>query len=127
MRSYTEMKTLTGYHERLEYLKLLDNKTDSPRAISQEFFQSSFWKAIRKQVIERDGRYDLGVDNMYIEGSVYVHHINPINEDDIRNMSPKVTDLDNLVCASLDTHNAIHYKDRKETYVERRPGDTKLW
>lgn len=126
-RSYKELITIDDYQGRLEYLKLLDNNADSPRGISQEFFTSRLWKHIRKQVIDRDMRFDLGVFGVYIDGSVYVHHINPINIEDIMNMTPKLTDLNNLVCTSLASHNAIHYKPTADLYVERRPGDTKLW
>lgn len=126
-RSYSELITLPDYASRLEYLKLLDNNAESPRGISAEFYTSDTWKRIRRSVIDRDARFDLGVFGLYIDGAVYVHHINPINEDDIRTMSTRLTSLDNLVCTSLDTHNAIHYKPKEDDYVERKPGDTKQW
>lgn len=119
--------TLDNYHDRLEYLKLLDGNVSSPRHMSEDFYKSSLWRQIREDVIRRDARFDLGVFGMYIEGSVYVHHINPIEEEDIVNMSQKLISLDNLICTSLDSHNAIHYKPNKEDYIERRPGDTILW
>lgn len=126
-RSYLEACEFPDYHSRLEYLKLLDNNATSPRNISVEFYTSDLWKRIREQIIKRDCRFDLGVFGMYIEGAVYVHHINPISENDILNMSDKLTNPNNLICVSLQTHNAIHYKQKTEEYTERKPGDTKLW
>lgn len=128
IRSYTELISIPDFNARLEYLKLLDNNVDSPRGVSGEYFRSDHWrKVIRKKVMDRDCRFDLGVFGIYIDGPVYIHHINPITEFDIINMTSKVTDLENLISTSLDTHNAIHYKKSDDPYIERKPGDTKLW
>ena len=126
-RSYSELIQLKDYHSRLEYLKLLDGNATSPRHISGDFYRSDIWKAIRADVMKRDCRFDLGIFGLYIEGPVYVHHINPISEYDILNMTPRLLSLDNLISSSLNTHNAIHYKQTKEEYIERQPGDTILW
>lgn len=126
-RSYSEMMQYGSYQERLEYLKLLDGNVSSPRHISEEFYKSDMWRFIRDNVIGRDVRFDLGIFGMYINGPVYVHHIDPITEYDILNLTPKLISMDNLVCTSLDTHNAIHYKPKKEEYIEREPGDTIFW
>lgn len=126
-KSYSELMSISDFHERLEYLKLLDNNATSPRSISEEFYKSETWRTIRDQVMDRDGRFDLGIFGIYIDGPVYVHHINPIEKEDIIYMTPKLLSLDNLICTSLDTHNKIHYKPEDKPYVERRPGDTKLW
>lgn len=127
LKSYSELITIPDYSTRLEYLKLLDNNSSSPRGISREFYMSTIWKNIRREVMVRDRRFDLAVSGLYIEGMVLIHHINPIEDIDIITMSDKLTNLDNLVCTSLETHNAIHYKKKKEEYIERKPGDTKLW
>ena len=126
-RSYSDLTKLPDYASRLEYLKLLDNNADSPRSISMAFYQSRTWKIIREMVIARDFGFDLGVFGMYISGPIYVHHINPISKEDILNRTSKLTDPENLICVSHDTHLAIHYKRSEEEYVERRPGDTILW
>lgn len=128
VRSYTELLTIPTFTERLEYLKLLDNNATSPRHISGEFYRSAMWKHIRRTILDRDLGFDLGVFGMYIDGPLFVHHINPIDESDIIYLTKKVTDPDNLITSSLNTHNAIHYKkEEKDTWVERTPGDTKLW
>lgn len=126
-RSYKELCQIPDYHGRLEYLKLLDGNAESPRAVSADYFHSYEWKATRTAVINRDLGYDLGVFGVYIDGPMIVHHINPITTYDIINRTSKLTDLNNLITTSLDTHNAIHYKKLKEEYVERKPGDMKFW
>lgn len=128
MKSYSEMILLPTFSERLEYLKLLDNNTTSPRHMSMDFYKSKTWMTVRQMIVDRDLGFDLGVFGVYIDGTVYVHHINPINESDIMYQTKKLLDPENLITVSANTHNLIHYnKVEKETWVERRPGDTKLW
>lgn len=128
MRSYSELILLPTFSERLEYLKLLDNNVTSPRHMSAQFYKSDMWQYVRQKVIERDLGFDLGIFGVYIEGVLLVHHINPINESDIIYQTQKLTDPENLITLSGNTHNLIHYnKIEKEKWVERKPGDTKLW
>lgn len=128
MKSYTELIQLDSYSERLEYLKLLDNNVTSPRHMSEQFYKSHAWMVLRKSIIDRDLGFDLGVFGVYIPSIVIVHHINPIEESDIVYQTRKLLDPDNLITTSLDTHNKIHYKQEVEDkWIERRPGDTKLW
>jgi hypothetical protein len=127
-RGYSELILLPTFSERLEYLKLLDNNATSPRHMSGGFFKSKVWLNVRQDIIDRDMGFDLGMFGVYIDGPMYVHHINPINESDIRNQTRRVLDPDNLITVSMRTHNSIHYKKvEKDVYVERKPGDTKLW
>lgn len=128
MRSYTELIKLSSYEERLDYLKLLDNNATSPRHMSGGFYRSFAWKQVRDYIIARDLGFDLGVFGVYIVGPMMIHHINPICEDDIRYQTKKLLDPENLILTSGHTHNLIHYNSKpRETWVERRPGDTKLW
>lgn len=128
MRSYSELIKLESYEERLDYLKLLDNNATSPRHMSMGFYKSNAWIITRNLIIQRDLGFDLGVFGVYIDGPMLVHHINPINEDDIRFMTARVLDPENLITTSTETHNRIHYNTvPREQWVERRPGDTKLW
>lgn len=128
MRSYSELITLPSFTERLEYLKLLDNNVNSPRHMSEQFYKSKLWKTVRDDIITRDLGFDLGVFGVYIHDTVLVHHINPITEYDILNRTKKLLDPENLITVSLNTHNLIHYKNEvREEWVERTPGDTKLW
>lgn len=128
MKSYSELILLKSYEERLEYLKLLDNNVNSPRHVSSSFYKSSTWLRVRKAIIDRDMGFNLGVEGIYIEGNMIVHHINPITESDIIYQTDKLTNPENLITTSTDTHNRIHYNTKiKEKLVERKPGDTKLW
>ena len=128
MKSYSELITFDSFDDRLDYLKLLDNNAKSPRHMSMTFYKSLWWRSIRKQILERDLGFDLGVFGVYIEGPMMVHHINPIDEHDIINQSPKLLDPENLITVSDNTHNKIHYnQQKKEVWTPRQPGDTKLW
>lgn len=127
-RSYSELVTIVGYDQRLEYLKLLDNNALSPRHMSMAFYKSYAWLKVRDEVIKRDLGFDLGVFGVYIDGPMLVHHINPISEHDIMYHTEKLLDPENLITTSKTTHNKIHYNvEAKEVWKERTPGDTKLW
>lgn len=127
-RSYSELISLNSFTERMSYLKLLDNNVTSPRHMSAQFYQSRTWRVLRKYIIDRDLGFDLGVFGVYIDGPMLVHHINPIDESDIVYQTNKLLDPENLITVSGNTHNLIHYnKKEKEEWVERKPGDTKLW
>ena len=127
-RNYSELKTLKSFSERLEYLKLGDNNALSPRHMSMPFYKSKIWEATRDIILQRDLGFDLGVFGVYVEGPMYVHHINPISEHDILHMTKKLLDPENLITTSRETHNKIHYNQQeKDVWVERKPGDTKLW
>lgn len=128
MKSYSELIAIPSFSERLAYLQLFDNNATSPRHISAGFYSSKTWKTLRKQIIDRDLGFDLGVFGVYIDGPMLVHHINPINESDIKYQTSRLLDPENLITTSGITHNLIHYnKVEKEQWVERKPGDTKLW
>lgn len=128
MKSYSEMMSFDSFEDRLNYLKLLDNNATSPRHMSMPFYQSHIWKEVRRAVIDRDLGFDLGVFGVYIDGPMFVHHINPINENDIIYRTDRLLNPENLITTSDHTHKLIHYNvQEKEVYVERRPGDTKLW
>lgn len=128
MKNYSDLILIPSHSERLTYLQLFDNNATSPRHMSGEFYRSKAWKHLRKTIIDRDLGFDLGMFGVYIDGPMYVHHINPIDEHDIRYLTEKLLDPENLITVSGITHNLIHYnKVEKETWVERKPGDTKLW
>lgn len=128
MKTYSELILLDSYLERLDYLKLHDNNATSPRHMSMGFYKSNTWRIVREMIINRDLGFDLGVFGLYIDEAVHVHHINPINENDIIYQTRKLTDPENLITTSTSTHNKIHYNtEEKEEWVERTPGDTILW
>lgn len=135
IKTYSELITLPTFKERFDYLKLdgmvADITYGGHRIINQRFYTSPEWRRIRNEVIIRDNGMDLACDDYLIIGKILIHHIEPIMIEDIVNRSSKVTDLDNLVCVSFETHNALHYGNTgpvvPDPFVERRPGDTCLW
>jgi len=133
--SYSKLITFPTFQERYRYLKqsgiVAEETFGSHRYLNQAYYNSPEWKSIRNRVIIRDNGCDLGVEGFEINDRVYIHHINPITEEDILDRSPALFDMDNLICVSFNTHQAIHYGDESMlpiTYFEeRKPGDTKLW
>lgn len=128
IRSYSELMKFNSFKDRLEYLKIGDNNVLSPRHMSMDFYKSHAWLSTRDIILQRDLGFDLGVFGVYIDGPMYVHHINPIEEYDIIHMTKRLLDPENLITTSDDTHKKIHYSNtEKEKWVERTPGDTILW
>ena len=124
---YSDVVKFETFDERFNYLKLCGVPHTSPRGISEAFYKSKAWLQTRDLIIARDMGCDLGVFGVYIYSSIYVHHINPLTEDDIVQWSDSLIDPENLICTSLNTHNLIHYKPDTTPYIERKPNDTKLW
>lgn len=134
-KTYSELILLPNFMDRFEYLKL-DGRVGemtfgSHRYLNQMLYQSSEWRRVRDKVILRDNGCDLGHPDYSIGGKVYIHHINPITQDDIVRRRSWVMDPDNLICVSHRTHEAIHFGDASLLFgdrpAERRPGDTILW
>lgn len=132
--SYSELIKIEKFEDRLEYLKLYglvgDVTFGGHRNLNQILYQTEKWKRTRREVILRDNGCDLAHDDYIIFGAIYIHHINPITIDDILKDRPCIFDLDNLVCASFKTHNAIHYGNTNgllNTKMERTKNDTCLW
>lgn len=133
-RAYSELIKLGTFQERFEYLSLRGEvgcaTFGGNRWMNQQFYTSREWRRLRHDVIARDEGRDLGIEGYEIFDRIIVHHINPIDEEDILHGTPRALDLDNLICTTHETHNAIHYGDSsllRKTFVPRSPGDTKLW
>lgn len=133
-RSYTELSRLETFEERFRYLSLRGDVGQSTfgfdRWMGQQFYRSREWKIARREVILRDNGCDLGVEGHEIPILLLVHHMNPMTPSDIENGADYILDPEFLITTAFDTHNAIHYGDEsllKKPFVERQPGDTKLW
>lgn len=134
-RSYSELITILTFKERLEYLKISGSVGEltfnGHRYLNQRLYKLPEWKTIRRRVIIRDNGCDLACQDREIFGKILIHHLNPLSIDDIINRDPMIFDINNLVCCSLETHNAIHYGREPELYpevvTERTKGDTCLW
>lgn len=134
IRTYSELVALETLEERFRYLSCRAEVGSTTfgfdRYLNQVFYTSSEWRSVRRQVILRDEGCDLGVRGYEIRTQLYIHHMNPMDVEDIRDRNPRNLDLEFLITTTHQTHNAIHYGDEKQLprkFVERRPGDTKLW
>ena len=134
MRTYTELIKRDAFLSRFKYLELggvLGATTFGyDRPLNQEFYHSYEWKRIRDVVIIRDQGCDLGVPGYGIHDRVLVHHMNPIQVYDLMHFTQDLIDPEYLICVSTRTHNAIHFGDESQLpspFVERTPGDTRLW
>lgn len=132
-RCYTDLRLLTGFEERFEYLKLGGEVGKDTfgfdRWINQRFYKSPEWRRIRRDVIIRDEGRDLGVEGYELQNGIYVHHMNPMLPKDIVDASEWILNPEYLICCSFDTHNAIHYGDASllPKVIERKPNDTCPW
>lgn len=128
-RSYEECTSFPDWTSRLNYLSLRDETYNSPRDISHPFYTSQVWRKFKKDMHTRDLGCDLALLGVYFEGRMYLHHINPVTERDLLTNNLNVLiNPSNVITASGETHNLIHYKKEIiQPHVERRPGDTILW
>lgn len=134
IKSYSVVILLPTLEERFEYLKLKGTVGAETfgydRYLNQVLYHDPEWRRIRNDVIIRDNGCDLGVEGHEIHGRILIHHINPITIDDVKLRRYCVFDLDNLICTSHNTHNAIHYGDANllpKNPIERKPNDTCPW
>lgn len=134
IRTYRELRRIETFEDRFRYLSLRGRVGDSTfgfdRWINQEFYRSHQWRQLRHHVIARDMGCDLGVEGYEIHDRVIIHHMNPMNADDIVHGEESILDPEFLITTTHRTHNAIHYGDESllpRPLVERRFGDTKLW
>ena len=134
-KTYGMVVALSTFEDRFEYLKLggmVGSATfGSHRYLNQVLYTSKEWANIRRKVIIRDNACDLAFPDRIITDKILIHHLNPITIEDIVNRNPCIFDLNNLICVSANTHNAIHYGDKNllttTTYVERKKFDTCPW
>ncbi len=135
IKTYSELSKLKTFEDRFNYLKLDgivgQDKFGFDRYLNQFLYHNSAdWKATRRKVIVRDNGCDLGLDGYEIYDRIIVHHINPITIDDLLNRNPIIFDLDNLICVTHSTHNAIHYSNDSiliTSPIERTKNDTCPW
>ena len=135
IRTYTELITLPTLEERFRYLKIAGVVGKATfgydRYLNQRFYKSYEWRSLRNHIITRDGGCELGLEDYEIRGKIFIHHMNPIVDDDIVDNSDYLMNPNYLICVSQEMHNAIHYGNedilRAKQLVERRPNDTCPW
>lgn len=134
-RSYKELSRLKSFKEKFEYLRLQGQVGKDTfgfdRYLNQALYSSQEWKRFRRNVIIRDNGCDLGDSDREIQGDrIIIHHINPLTVEDLEKRNPAIFDMDNVICVSYLTHQAIHYGDESllpQEPNERTPGDTIPW
>lgn len=133
-KSYRNLILLPTFKERFEYLKLAGTVGESTfgfdRYLNQRFYQSREWRQFRSKVIARDEGNDMGIKDYPISGTVIIHHINPLSVKDFEEQSDLLFDMNNVICVSHNTHEAIHYGDSSllpKDPIERKPNDTIPW
>lgn len=133
-RTYMQLQTMGTFTERFDYLSLKGDvgarTFGGERWLNQDFYRSKQWKDIRQFVIARDLGCDLGIEGHDIHDRIIIHHMNPMDRDQIAHGDVSILDPEFLITVTHNTHNAIHYGDKSllpQPMVERRPGDTRLW
>ena len=134
IRNYTELSKISDYEARYRYLKLRGRVGDETfgfdRIFNQMFYRSGEWQQVRRGIIVRDCGCDMGVAGHEVGGRIVIHHMNPIDINDIRNSTEYLLNPEYLICVSENTHKAIHYGDESlidHPLIERRPNDTCPW
>jgi len=134
IKSYSELRRLETFQERYKYLALRGVVGDSTfgfdRYINQQFYTSRQWRQLRDFVIVRDAGCDLAFTGYEIHDRLVIHHMNPMTVSSIQQGNNEILDPEFLITTTHMTHNAIHYGDENllpKKFVERKPGDTKLW
>ena len=133
-KTYLECIQLLTFLDRYRYLQIggfVGKETFGyDRYLNQILYRTAEWKRFRRDMILRDNGCDLGCEGYEIFGNILVHHINPITVEDVVNRNPCIFDPNNVICTSLNTHNAIHYGDETNLITEpvvRKPNDTCPW
>lgn len=134
IRTYTELSKIDSFKGRYEYLKMSGRVGEETfgfeRYLNQIFYHSKEWSEIRNIVIIRDLGCDLGLKGYEIAGSVIIHHLNPIRLFDLENRTSYLLDPEYMVCASSQTHKALHYSNDNLLILEhtaRTKNDTCPW
>jgi hypothetical protein len=134
-RSYSELRTHSTFEDRFRYLSLRGQVGEATfgfdRWMNQQFYKSRDWKQVRNHVIARDDGCDLGIEGYEIHGRIIIHHMNPMQVEDLVHGEQSILDPEFLISVTHKTHNAIHYGDesilKRMSMTPRAPGDTKLW
>ena len=134
IRTYSELIQLPPFEERFRYLQLNSSVGKETfgfdRYLNQNFYRSAEWKRIRDKVIIRDNGCDLGIEDRLIYGRVIIHHMNPVTDKDIVDLTSFLLNPEYLICVSHNTHNAIHYGNEDllmKGPVIRTKNDTCPW
>jgi hypothetical protein len=133
-KTYSELRLLDTFDERFEYLKLVGKVGAETfgydRIFNQRFYSSYEWLQVRNMVIARDLGCDLGIEGYKLDRGIVIHHMNPIDINDIRKCTEILLNPEFLITTSHATHNAIHYGNSnvlRNKPIERTRNDTCPW
>lgn len=134
IRTYSELILLPTFEERYEYLRLGGKVGEETfgfdRYLNQLFYKSPEWRSMRNYIITRDNGCDLAMSDREIDGKIIIHHMNPIEIEDILERSDFLLNPEYLICTIKNTHDAIHYGDSELLYKDpiiRFKNDTCPW
>lgn len=134
IKTYSEMIQLSTFLDRYRYLQIggqVGKETFGfDRYLNQTLYRSTEWKRFRRDMILRDDGLDLACEGFEVIGKILLHHINPITIEDVIQRNPIIFDPENVICTSLNTHNAIHYGDESLLMtgpIQRTKYDTCPW
>lgn len=134
LRTYSELCRFNTLEDRFDYLRLNgvvgEELFGYARYLNQVFYHSREWMDAKEAVVIRDQGRDLGVPGWKITGTIYVHHMNPITLEQLKNNDPRLVDPEYLISCSYNTHQAITWGNREllpKPMVVRRPNDTCPW
>lgn len=134
LRRYAELRRLESFEDRFDYLKLPGAVGSATlgfdRYLGQAFYKSTEWRRARDAAILRDNGCDLGIPGYEIHSELLVHHMNPMDTEDLIHSDEWILDPEYLITTTQRTHNAIHYGNRQNLYkpvLARVAGDTRLW
>ncbi len=134
IRTYSELCQFGTFDERFAYLRLGGGVGRATfgfdRYVNQQFYTSREWQDVRSHVIVRDDGCDLGIPGYEINTELLIHHINPMNIEDIVNNREWILDPEFLITTVHNTHNAIHFgtiSPYPKVVLERTPSDTIPW
>lgn len=133
LRTYSDLCMLSTFEQRFNYLYLGGRVGESTfgydRIFNQMFYTSKEWRDIRRYVIIRDEAKDLGIGPLVNGRKIFIHHMNPIDINDIKDSTDILLNPEFLIVCSYETHQAIHYG--KSNLIlpngERSPFDTCPW
>lgn len=118
IRTYSELISIPDFLSRYEYLRIGGSVGEDTfgydRWLNQDFYASNEWRKFRRSIISRDLGCDLACkDRPFLTGEkVIIHHLNPIDKNDIVNHTEFLMDPEYVIATSDTTHRAIHYGDR---------------
>ena len=134
IRTYSELIKLNSFKERYEYLRLDGRVGEATfgfeRYLNQQFYHSREWRSVKDSIVTRDLGCDLAVTGFEIHERIYIHHMNPVTAEDIRQSTEYLLNPEFLICTTQNTHNAIHYGDSSLLCMEpitRTPFDMCPW